>query len=264
MPRFAANLSLLFTELPLRARVAAAAGAGFEAVELQFPYELPAHELAASLDASGLRLVLFNAPAGDFDTRGERGLAALPGREHAFREGLLKALDYAAICQCDRVHVMSGLVQHGANRTTLIENLRWACPIAEAAGVKLLLEPINGRDFPGYLLQRTLEAAAVIGHVGCANLRLQFDVYHRQIMEGDLLAALQEYLPLIAHVQIAQPPDRGEPDRGEIHYPTVLAALDRLGYDGWVGCEYRPRGGTLEGLRWMEAYRPSHTRSGTD
>jgi hydroxypyruvate isomerase len=256
MPRFAANLSLLFTELPLAARFGAAARAGFDAVELQFPYALSPPELAASLNASGLNLVLFNAPAVDYETRGERGLAALPGRERDFQQSLLKALDYASVSGCPRLHVMSGLVQQGANRSTLIENLRWACPLAEAAGVKLLLEPINGRDFPGYLLQRTMEATAVIGQVGGDNLRLQFDLYHRQIMEGDLLAALGEYLPLIEHVQIAQPPDRGEPDMGEIHYRTVLEALDRLGYRGWVGCEYRPRGGTVEGLGWMDAYRP--------
>ena len=254
MPRFAANLSLLFGELPLEARFAAAAAAGFKAVELQFPYALTAHALAASLVASELSLVLFNAPAGDFDARGERGLAALPGREKDFRDSLLRALDYAAASGCPRVHVLSGLVQQGASRTTLVENLRWACPIAAAAGVTLLLEPINGRDFPGYLLQRTVEATAVIGQVGSDNLRLQFDIYHRQIMEGDLLAALREYLPLIAHVQIAQPPDRGEPDAGEIHYPTVLDALDQMGYDGWVGCEYRPRGSTLSGLGWMQAF----------
>ena len=256
MPRFAANLSLLFTELSLPARFAAAAGAGFEAVELQFPYALSCGELAASLEANGLRLVLFNAPAGDFEAGGERGLAALRGREAEFRTSLLQALDYATVSGCPRVHVMSGLVHQGANRDTLVENLRWACPIAEAAGVTLLLEPINGRDFPGYLLQRTVEAVAIIGLVGSTNLRLQFDLYHRQIMEGDLIAALREYLPLIAHVQIAQPPDRGEPDAGEIHYPGVLGALDRLGYEGWVGCEYRPRGRTLDGLGWMDAYRP--------
>jgi len=260
MLRFAANLSLLFGELPLTARFAAAAGAGFEGVELQFPYALSPPELAACLEASGLRLVLFNAPAGDFEARGERGLAALPGREDEFQTSLLKALDYAAICNCSQVHVLSGVVQQGANRTTLVKNLRWACPIAEAAGVTLLLEPINGRDFPGYLLQRTVEATAIIGQVGCDNLRLQFDLYHRQIMEGDLLAALREYLPLIAHVQIAQPPDRGEPDAGEIHYPTVLDALDRMGYPGWVGCEYRPRGSTLAGLGWMDPYRRAPTQ----
>lgn len=257
MPRFAANLSLLFTELPLPARFRAAASAGFDAVELQFPYALSPQDLATNLAASGLGLVLFNAPAGDFETRGERGIAALPGREREFQESLLTALDYAAVTGCPRIHVMSGLVQQGANRITLIENLRRACPIAAAAGVTLLLEPINGRDFPGYLLQRTVEATAVIGQVGGDNLRLQFDLYHRQIMEGDLLAALREYLPLIEHVQIAQPPDRGEPNSGEIHYPTVLDALDRLGYRGWVGCEYRPRGGTLEGLGWLDAYRRS-------
>lgn len=251
MPRFAANLSTLFTELPLAARFEAAAAAGFKAVEIQFPYALPPEDVADLLTTHGLALVLFNAPPGDFDARGERGIAALPGREDEFRASLTRALAYAAATNCPRLHVMSGLVHQGAQRATLVENLRWAAPIAAAAGVHLLLEPINGRDMPGYLLQRTVDAAAIIGLVGSDTVRLLFDVYHRQIMEGDLLAALREYLPLIAHVQIAQPPDRGEPDRGEIFFPTFFETLDQLAYAGWVGCEYRPRGNTKEGLGWL-------------
>ncbi len=251
MARFAANLSTLFTELPLAARFGAAAAAGFKAVEIQFPYALPPEEVANLLTLHGLTLVLFNAPPGDFDARGERGIAALPGRQDDFRTSLTHALAYAAATNCPRLHVMSGLVHQGARRETLVENLRWAAPRAAAAGVRLLLEPINGRDMPGYLLQRTIDAAAIIGLVGSPAVRLLFDVYHRQIMEGDLLAALREYLPLIDHVQIAQPPDRGEPDRGEIFFPTLFETLDELAYTGWIGCEYRPRGNTLEGLGWL-------------
>lgn len=256
MPRFAANLSMLFTELPLLARFEAAAQAGFIGVEMMFPYEAPAHALAAALTANRLEMVLFNAPPGDF-TAGERGVAGLPGREAEFEQSLLQALAYAAQLDCSRIHVMAGLTHQGARRRTWVENLRRGAHLAAAAGVTLLVEPINQRDMPGYLVSRTEEALALIALVDAPNLRLQLDLYHRQIMEGDLIAAIREYAEFIAHVQIAQPPDRGEPDHGEIAFPEVLAALDDTGYQGWVGCEYHPRAGTLAGLGWLKSWWPS-------
>ncbi|MBM4228910.1 MAG: hydroxypyruvate isomerase family protein [Gammaproteobacteria bacterium] len=256
MPRFAANLSMLFTELPLLARFEAAARTGFTGVEMMFPYEAPARELAAALTANRLEMVLFNAPPGDF-AAGERGIAGLPGWEAEFEKSLLHALAYAAELDCPRIHVMAGLTHQGARRRTFVENLRRAGHLAAAAGVTLLVEPINQRDMPGYLVSRTEEALALIALVDAPNLRLQLDLYHRQIMEGDLIAAIREYAEFIAHVQIAQPPDRGEPDRGEIAFEEVLAALDDTGYQGCVGCEYRPRAGTLEGLGWLKSWWPS-------
>lgn len=250
MQGYAANLSLMFTELPFPARIAAAAAAGFEAVECQFPYDWPAADLARDLRAGGVRLVLINAPPGDL-AAGERGLAALPGREAAFMTGLSTALAYARTLDCPRVHVMSGLTTQGAARATLIANLRVAAPLAADAGVELLLEPINTRDMPGYLLSRTAEVMDVIAAVGAPNVRLQFDLYHRQIMEGDLSRAIREFAPGAAHVQIAQVPDRGEPEQGEVDFRHVLATLADSGYAGWVGCEYRPRGSTLAGLGWL-------------
>jgi len=254
MPRFAANLSLMLTELPFLDRFAAAAQAGFGAVECQFPYAWNAAEIAARLAAYGLRQVLFNAPPGDFAS-GERGIAALPGRETEFMRGLEEALRYARELGCPRLHVMAGLTHQGALRSTYISNLRMAAQRAAVDDIQLLVEPINPRDIPGYLVNRTEQALAILALTAEPNVGLQFDLYHRQIVEGDLTSAVREFGPCAAHVQIAQPPDRGEPDRGEIHYPDVLAALDDSGYDGWVGCEYRPRRGTLDGLTWMDAYR---------
>lgn len=253
MPRFAANLSLLFTEWPFIARFEAAAAAGFRGVECQFPYEVPAADIATRLAAAGLELVLFNAPPGDF-AGGERGIAALPGREREFMAGLHRALAYATTLACPRVHVMSGLRHHGADRAVLVRNLRAAAPLAASAGVTLLVEPINPRDLPGYLLNRTEDALDIVDEVGAGNVALQFDLYHRQVVQGDLIHAVRRWGARAAHVQIAQPPDRGEPDRGEIRYEEVLAALRDTGYSGWVGCEYRPRQGTLAGLTWLKAF----------
>lgn len=250
MRGYAANLSLMFTELPFPARFAAAAAAGFDAVECQFPYDWPAEDLAATLQATGLRQVLINAPAGNF-AAGERGLAALPGREAEFMAGLSNALHYARVLDCPCVHVMSGLVSQGAGRATLLANLRAAAPLAAAAGVELLLEPINTRDIPGYLLTHTREVVDILEAVGAPNVRLQFDLYHRQVMEGDLSRAIREFAPRAAHVQIAQVPDRGEPGHGEIDFGHVLATLADSGYSGWVGCEYRPRNATVAGLDWL-------------
>ena len=251
MPRFAANLSMMFTEVPFLKRFEAAAQAGFTAVEYLFPYAYSMRELAACLADCGLEQVLFNGPPGDFVHAGERGLAALPGREAEFIQGLSLALEYANALHCPQIHIMAGLTHQGANRLTFVRNMRHAARLAAVCNVQLLIEPINTRDIPGYLINRTSEALALITLIGEPNVGLQFDIYHRQIMEGDLLAAIDEFGAYAAHVQIAQPPDRGEPDDGEIDYRRVFSALDAVGYVGWIGCEYKPRGDTVAGLSWL-------------
>jgi 2-dehydrotetronate isomerase len=252
MPRFAANLNFLFTELPLLDRFEAAAKAGFTAVESTNLYSATAEEVAARLEANGLTLALFNMPAGS-EAAGERGLAALPGREKDFWAAFQTALRYADATGGRRIHLLAGLVHHGAQRATYIANLRRAAQAAAAAGIEVQIEPINRRDIPGYFLNRTHEARAVIHEVGERSLRLQFDLYHRQVEEGDVARAIEEFAPLAGHYQIASPPDRGEPDAGELNYPYLFQCIDDTGFDGWVGCEYRPRNGTLEGLKWVEA-----------
>lgn len=265
MPRFAANLSLLYPELDFLDRFAAAARDGFQAVEYLFPYAWAKDVLAARLQAQGLQQVLFNAPPGDWDA-GERGLACLPGREAEFRAGLAQALDYAGALHCPRLHVMAGLAPLGADpaalQATYLGNLRWAATQALPLGVTLLIEPINLRDMPGYFLSRQAQAHALVAEVGAPNLQVQMDLYHCQIMEGDVAMKLRQYLPTgrVGHIQIAGVPERHEPDTGELNYPYLLALLDELGYDGWVGCEYRPQrgaqaGGTSDGLGWFTPYR---------
>lgn len=250
MPRFAANLSMMFNEVPFLDRFEAAAKAGFKGVEFLFPYEHPKEEIRRRLDDNGLELALFNMPPGDF-TKGERGLASLPGREAEFEAGIGKALDYAEALGCPRIHAMAGLRQGGADRTTYVRNLKKAAKAAASRRIDILIEPINTRDIPGYFLNRTAEARAIIEEIGASNLRLQLDLYHRQIVEGDLVNAIKENADLTAHIQIASPPDRGEPDEGEINYLFIFQTLDKMGYKGWVGCEYRPRKGTREGLVWL-------------
>lgn len=252
MPRFAANLNFLFTELPFLDRFEAAAKAGFAAVESTNLYEATADEVAARLEGNGLTLALFNTPAGDA-AAGERGLAAIPGREKDFWAGFETALRYADATGGRRIHLLAGLVHHGAQRATYVANLRKAARTAAAAGIEVLIEPINRRDIPGYFLNRTHEARAVIHEVGEPNLRLQLDLYHRQIEEGDVARAIAEFAPLAAHYQIAGPPDRGEPDDGEMNYAYLFRQIDATGFDGWIGCEYRPRRGTVEGLKWAAA-----------
>lgn len=248
MPRFAANLSMLFTERPFLERFEAAARAGFGAVEFLFPYEWPAAEIRAALDRNTLELALFNAPPGDW-VAGERGLAALPGREEAFRESLQRALDHARVLRPARLHVMAGLAEGAAARRTYVRNLAWA---AAAAGERrLTIEPINSRDVPGYHLSTSADAEAVLAEVGAANVGLQLDLYHAQIMEGDLARRIERLLPLVSHIQIAGVPDRHEPDEGEVNYAYLFSLLDSLGYAGFVGCEYRPRGATEDGLGWL-------------
>ncbi len=261
MPQFAANLSLMYTEHGFLERFAAAAADGFKAVEYLFPYAHPAAELARRLEDMGLKQVLFNAPPGDFEA-GERGLACLPGRELEFRRGVLdQALPYAQALRCPRIHLMAGLAPQGvegsALRTTYINNLRWAAREAAAAGVEVLIEPINTRDIPGYFLNRQDEAHAIVQAVGAPNLKVQMDLYHCQIVEGDLAMKLRQYLPTgnVCHIQIAGVPHRHEPDVGELHHPYLFALLDELGYSGHIGCEYRPRAGTSAGLGWFQPYK---------
>ena len=254
MPRFAANLSMLYPEHDFLDRFAAAAADGFKAVEYLFPYDYPAAELKARLDDYGLVQVLFNAPPGNWAT-GERGLASLPGREAEFRDSIARALDYAAALGNDRFHVMAGLLPAGADRAVhrevYLQNLTYAAQEAAKSGLTVVIEPINTRDMPGFFLNRQDEAQAICSEVGAANLKVQFDCYHCQIVEGDISAKLRRDMAGIGHIQIAGVPDRHEPDNGEINYPYLFQLIDELGYTGWIGCEYRPRGNTSEGLAWM-------------
>ncbi|MDP9900243.1 2-oxo-tetronate isomerase [Variovorax ginsengisoli] len=269
MPRFAANLSMLYPELAFLDRFDAAAKDGFEGVEYLFPYDFPAAEIAARLQANGLQQVLFNAPPGHWEA-GERGLACLPGRENEFREGIARALDYAAALDCPRVHVMAGLMPSGLSRemleATYIHNLRWAAGEARKTGRDLLIEPINTRDMPGFFLNRQDHAHAIVAAVGEPHLKVQMDLYHCQIVEGDVAMKVREYLPTgrVGHLQIAGVPTRNEPDMGELYHPYLFGVIDEVsaacGWDGWVGCEYRPaRGavvnGTTDGLGWLRALR---------
>ncbi|MBN9205646.1 2-oxo-tetronate isomerase [Methylibium petroleiphilum] len=255
MPRFAANLTLLYTELPFLDRAAAAARDGFEAVECQFPYEHSAAEFAARLADSGLPLVLMNAPPGDA-TANERGLAALPGREADFRRAIDTALTYAGAMRCPRVHVMAGRLPAGAERAalqpTFVENLAWAARQAAGTGIELLIEPINLRDMPGYFLNRQDHAHEIVQLVNAPNLKVQMDLYHCQVVEGDVAMKLRQYLPTgrVGHLQVAGVPERQEPDIGELNAAYLFDVIDELGYPGWVGCEYKPRRETRAGLGW--------------
>lgn len=276
MPRFAANLSFLYPELPFLDRFEAAARDGFKAVEYLFPYAWNPQELAARLHDNGLQQVLFNAPpaggvpataAAAWDT-GARGLLCLAGRTDEFQLGLMLALDYASALQCPRVHVMAGLLPAGAARETLLDEvagkLRWACAQAATSGVTLLVEPINLRDMPDYFLNRQDHAHELLDAVAAPNLQVQMDLYHCQVQEGDVATKLRHYLPggRVGHIQIASVPERQEPDGGELSYPYLFDLLDTLGYSGWVGCEYRPRlgalpSGTSMGLAWLNAGKPA-------
>ncbi|HZY17186.1 MAG TPA: 2-oxo-tetronate isomerase [Ramlibacter sp.] len=265
MPRFAANLSMLYPELSFLERFGAAAADGFRGVEYLFPYEHPPEALLARLQEHGLQQVLFNGPPGRWDD-GERGLACLPGRESEFRAGIAEALRYAKVLGCPRVHVMAGLVPEGqtreALRATYVANLRWAAEQAAAQGTDLLLEPINTRDIPGFFLNRQDDAHALLAEIGAPNVKVQMDLYHCQIVEGDLAARIRQYLPTgrVGHFQIAGVPQRHEPDLGEVNYPYLFGVIDEVargcGWDGWIGCEYRPArgavpGGTSQGLGWL-------------
>ncbi len=262
MPKFAANLSMMYTEHAFLDRVKAAADDGFDAVEFLFPYAHPPTEIASRLADHGLQQVLFNAPPGDW-LAGERGLACLTERRDEFRRGILEqTLPYAHALKCPRVHVMAGLmppgIERAALRATYVANLAWAAEQAAAAGIDVLIEPINRRDIPGYLLNRQDDAHEIVGEIGAPNLKVQMDLYHCQIVEGDLAMKLRKYLTTgrVGHLQIAGVPDRHEPDGGEVNYAYLFGVIDELGYTGHIGCEYRPRAGTSAGLGWL---RP-HTR----
>ena len=261
MPRFAANLSTLYGEHDFLDRFAAAAADGFDAVECQFPYAFDRAELAARLRDHGLTQALINAPPGDA-ARGERGIACLPRRQDEFRRGFAEqALPYAQTLGCRRIHVMAGIAPAGADRMRLRAqyeaNLAWAAAQAASAGIDVLIEPINPRDAPGYFLSRQDKAHRIVQTIGAANLKVQMDLYHCQIVEGDLAAKLREYLPSgrVGHLQIAGVPERQEPDVGELNYPYLFEVIDTLGWEGFVGCEYRPRAGTSAGLGWLRRWR---------
>jgi hydroxypyruvate isomerase len=269
MPRFAANLSMLYPELDFLDRFEAAARDGFKGVEFLFPYAYEARELAARLKAHGLTQVLFNAPPGDWEG-GDRGLACIPGREAEFRTGFGKALAYAQALDCPRVHVMAGLLPAGRDRDevrpTYVGNLRWAAAEAVRQGLDLLIEPINTRDIPGFFLNRQDHAHELLAEIGAANLKVQMDLYHCQIVEGDLAMKIRQYLPTgrVGHFQLAGVPERHEPDVGEINHEYLFGVIDEVarqcGWSGWIGCEYRPRlgaqpGGTSSGLGWFKRWR---------
>ena len=255
MPRFAANLTMMFNEHGFLDRFDAAAAAGFQFVEFLFPYDHPPEAVAGRLRRNGLTPVLFNLPPGDW-AAGERGLAALPERAAEVRENLAAALPYIRALGVGRVHLMAGLAEAGeAADRAYREAVRWCADRLADEGVTLVIEPINRRDMPGYYLADVDRAAALIVALARPNLRLQFDIYHAQIIHGDVTRRLQRLMPLIGHVQVASVPSRHEPDGEELNYPFLFAELDRLGYDGFVGCEYRPRGRTEDGLGWLAPYR---------
>lgn len=251
MPRFAANLSFMFTELPFLDRFEAAAKAGFKAVEYLNPFEAPKNEIVARLEGNGLTQALFNMAHGDW-TKGERGMSALPDREADFEKAVAAALDVAEATGCKRLFAMAGLKHQGASRAAYVENLKRAVQMVKGTDIVVVIEPINTRDIPGYFLNHTGEARSIIHEVGGPNIGLQFDLYHRQIMEGDVAMAIKEFGSLACHYQIASPPDRGEPDEGEMNYAYLFRMIDASGYDGWVGCEYKPRNGTVPGLKWAK------------
>lgn len=256
MPRFAANLSMMFTEHAFPERFRAAADAGFDAVEFLFPYYYTAKDIAEWCRRAGVEQVLFNLSPGNWEA-GERGLAALPGRKAEFRQSVRTALDYAAVIGTLRLHMMAGIADPGdpAHQACYREQLAFAADAAAERGVTIMIEPINRRDMPGYFLDDFDCAAGLIDSLGHSNVRLQFDIYHRQILHGDVLTGLKSLMPLIGHVQIASVPGRNEPGSGELDDLRVLKALDELGYAGFVGCEYRPRAGTIDGLGWLAALR---------
>ena len=256
MPRFAANLTMLFTELPFLDRFAAAANAGFTAVEFLFPYAFTVEEIKERLDANRLALVLHNLPAGHWDD-GERGIACLPDRVEEFREGVARAIGYATQLGVPQLNALAGKMPAGVDadvlRKTFVSNLRYAAKELDAVRLKLLIEPINTYDIPGFYLNRTQQALDTLDEVGAANAFLQYDIYHAQRMEGELGATLNKHVARIAHIQLADNPGRHEPGTGEINYPWLLAHLDAIGYTGWVGCEYKPATTTWAGLGWRQA-----------
>jgi len=259
MPRFAANLTMMYNEHRFLDRFGAAARDGFRGVECLFPYDSPVADLKARLDEHQLTQALFNAPPGDW-AQGERGMASLPGRTDDFRRSIEHALAYARVLGNRKLHVMAGLItpdqSRERHRETYLQNLAWAAQAVEADGIAIVVEPINTRDMPGYFLNRQDDAQAVCAEVGASNLQVQFDCYHCQIVEGDLSVKLKRDMAHIGHIQIAGVPERHEPDRGEVNYPWLFDLIDSLGYEGWIGCEYRPRAGTSAGLGWLKPWLP--------
>ena len=257
MPRLAANLSMMYNEHAFLDRFAAAARDGFKGVEFLFPYEYPARDIRARLDENGLTQALFNGPPGDWQ-KGERGMASLPGREDEFERSVDKALEYAAVIGNRTLHVMAGLIQPGQDRArhreVYVRNLRHAARAARTAGITVVIEPINTRSIPGFFLNRQDEAHAVCAEVGEPNLKVQMDLFHVQIVEGDIAMKMRQYMKDVGHMQIAGVPERHEPDTGEVNYPYLLGLVDELGYQGWVGCEYHPARGTSEGLGWARPW----------
>jgi len=275
MPQFAANLSMMYPEVPFLDRFEAAAQDGFKAVEFLFPYAYSPQELAARLHAHQLQQVLFNAPPGGTDAASidhawnsnTRGTAGIPGREKEFQQGVVMALRYAEALHCPRIHLMAGLLgeghTHASNLPTYISNLRWAAALAAKEGLDVLIEPINTRDIPGFFLNRQDQAHQIIDDVGASNLKVQMDLYHCQIVEGDVAMKIRQYLPTgrVGHFQIAGVPERQEPDVGEINYPYLFDLIDEVSqtchWQGWIGCEYKPKlggqaGGTSAGLGWLK------------
>ncbi|MFN3657280.1 MAG: hydroxypyruvate isomerase family protein [Pseudolabrys sp.] len=254
MPRFAANLGYLYTDRPLLERIAAAAASGFKAIELQFPYDVPAAQVKEAIDRNKLTILGVNTPPGDQTTF---GFAAVPGREKEFEALFAQALDYITAIGGTAIHCLSGKVPAGQRaeaERTFVANLARAADRAADRNITLLIEPINPRDRPNYFLNHVEHAADIIAALGKPNVKMQFDFYHVQIVGGDIVTRMEKYLPVIGHLQCAAVPVRHEPDDGEINYPYVFAAVDRLGYKGWIGCEYRPRGRTEAGLGWGEKY----------
>lgn len=256
MPRFAANLTMLFTELPFMERFEAAAKAGFKAVEYLFPYAYDKKELTAALRGNGLQQVLHNLPAGNWDS-GERGIGCHPDRVSEFREGVGMAIDYATALGCPKLNCLLGKLPAGVSpeqaRKTTVENLRFAARELQSAGIMLLIEPINHFDIPGFFLTRTDQALSIIDEVGSTNLLLQYDIYHAQRMEGELAATITKNMARIGHIQLADNPGRGEPGTGEINYAWLFKHIDAAGYTGWIGCEYKPKSDTVNGLGWRTA-----------
>jgi hydroxypyruvate isomerase len=257
MPQFAANLSMLFTEVPFLDRFELAAKAGFKAVEFLFPYAFAAEEIRERLDANGLTLVLHNLPAGNWDG-GERGIACHPDRVSEFRDGVAKAITYAKALGVGQLNCLAGKAPAGVAdavlRQTLVENLRFAAAELKKAGLRLLVEPINTFDIPGFYLNRTAQALEILDEVGADNAFVQYDIYHAQRMEGELAATMQKQLARIGHIQLADNPGRNEPGTGEINYPFLFAHLDRIGYKGYIGCEYKPATSTEAGLAWHQPF----------
>jgi hydroxypyruvate isomerase len=256
MPRFAANLTMLFAEMPFLDRFAAAKAAGFSGVEYLFPYDYDKADLREQLDEHGLVQVLHNLPAGNW-AAGERGIAILPDRVDEFRDGVARAISYAKALDCRQLNCLVGIAPRDADsfemNEVLVENLRFAADALARERIKLLVEPINTLDIPGFFLNKTEQAVQLIADVRSSNLFIQYDIYHMQVMEGDIARSLQKHLPRIAHVQLADNPGRNEPGTGEINYPFLFRHLDTLGYRGWVGCEYKPKTTTVDGLGWHAA-----------